>query len=242
MLAVLHVLLSPRDGGAERQDAALLAGLARAGHRVLGVVRRGTPIEQRAIEDGAPIFPLGPSFPLGPGGILTWWSRGRARLLAAGGGWDLIHFSDPDSYARTAGLIARGAGGRLPPSRQIVSCRGHGGALSRSAAGALRRHQRAGGMIVTASESLRAVLVSEGLDEERLAVVHPGIDVKRFVADAAARAAVRCELGFDDRSEVVGTVAVLDRDRGIETFLDAAAMVDETEALYDRVLKIARDA
>lgn len=225
MLAVLHVHLSARDGGAERQTAALLAGLSKLGHRVLGLVRRGSAVERRSLEAGAPIFPVGPRFPSGPGGIFTWWSRGRARLLAARGAWDLVHFLDAESYELTSGILAAAANGALPPSRILVTYRGQRGSASGRAPSPLRRHHRAGGPIVTASEALWAALVREGYDEDLLSFIHPGIDVKSFSFDAALRAGARRELGFDDASEVVGTVAVLDRDRGAGAFLDAAALL-----------------
>lgn len=225
-LSVLLVHLGGRDGGAERQTVALMTGLTARGHRVLGLVRRGTPIERRAVEAGAPVFPLQPRFPLGPGGILTWWSRGRARHLASRGAWDLAHFTDPEAYPATAPLLdaARGDGSITAP-RTIVSWRGgRGAAVSRPPA-FLRRHQRAGGTIAVASEALWAALVRDGFEEDRLSVVHPGIDVKRFAAAQAARAEERRALGFPDDDEIVGAVAALDRDRGLLELIEAAAIL-----------------
>ena len=225
-LAVLHVHLGVRDGGAERQTVALLRGMAALGHRVIGIVRRGSPAERRAVAAGAPIFPLGPRFPLGPGGLFTWWSRQRARLLAARGDWDLIHFHDPESYALTADLLSSASPGRaLAPSRMIVTYRGQRRAFSSRAPAELRRHHRSGGTTVPASEALWAALVREKYDEELLSFIHPGIDMRLFSGDAALRDAMRRALGFDDRTEAVGTVAVLDRDRGVERLLEAAAVL-----------------
>jgi glycosyltransferase involved in cell wall biosynthesis len=225
-LSVLLVHLGGRDGGAERQTVALMTGLTARGHRVLALVRRGTPIERRAVEAGAPIFPLEPRFPLGPGGIFTWWSRGRARHLASRGAWHLAHFTDPEAYPATAPLLEGGRGdGSIAASRTIVSWRGgRGEAVSRPPA-FLRRHQRAGGTIAVASEALWAALVRDGFDEDRLSVVHPGIDVKRFAAAAAARGEERKALGFSDGDEVVGAVAALDRDRGLAELIEAAAIL-----------------
>jgi len=230
MLSVLHVHLGVRDGGAERQTAVLLAGLSSMGHRVLGIVRHGTPIEKRALEHGAPIFPMAPRFPLGPGGILTLWSRRRARAIVASGGWDLVHFHDPASLALAGDLLLRAApGGSLPPSRRIVTYRGQSRAGARKSPASLRRHHREGGTIVAASEALWAALVREGYDEDLLSFIHPGIDMKAFSSDAAARTEARRRLGFDDAVEVVGTVGILDRPRGMDRFLEASATL-----LHDR--------
>ncbi len=225
-LAVLHVHMGRRDGGAERETAALVAGLTKSGHRVLALVRRGTPMERRALRAGAPIFPLGPFFPLGPSGLLTWWSRSRGRVIAAKGEWDLIHFHDAGSYARTVGLLTGASpNGSFPPSRLLVTYRGLRSGRKAPPFARLASHQRAGGNIAAASEALWAALVREGFDEDRLAVIHPGIDVKAFAADAAVRGDARRELGFDEGAEVVGTVAVLDGDRGVGEIIEAAALL-----------------
>ncbi len=233
MLSVLLVHLSGRDGGAERQTVALASGLVSRGHRALALVRRGTPLERRALGSGAPVFPLGPRFPIGPGGTLTPWSRGRARLLAARGNWDLIHFSDPEAYAATAGLLAGAAACRsLAPSRLLVTYRGERGDFSRGIPGPLRRQHRAGGPIQAVSEALWAALVREGFDEDRLSVVHPGVPVKSFAASAAARVEARRELGLAEGEEAVGTTAILDRERGLADLIDAAAILSRVRSAF----------
>ena len=78
-LSILLAHLSGRDGGAERQTAALAAGLVGNGHRVLLLVHRSAPVERRALEAGAPIFSLQPNFPSAPGGFFTYWCRERIR-------------------------------------------------------------------------------------------------------------------------------------------------------------------
>jgi glycosyltransferase involved in cell wall biosynthesis len=218
------VHLGRRDGGAERQTAALLAGLARRGHRVLGLVRRGTPVERRALAAQAPVFPLGPRFPAGPGGVLTWWSRGRARLLAAAGGWDVIHFADPDSRALTAGILAGAVANGAAPAARVLTYRGAGGSPGRLPA-SLRRHLREGGTVVPVSEALWAALVREGVDEDHLAVVHPGIEIRAFAGGPEAREAARRSLGLGAAEEVAGAVAVLDRASGAADLLEAAAIL-----------------
>jgi glycosyltransferase involved in cell wall biosynthesis len=227
-LSVLLVHLGDRDGGAERQTAALGAGLARRGHRVLALVRRDSPLERRALEAGAPIFPLGPRFPMGPGGIFTWWSRQRARDLALRGGWDLIHFADPVTFNVSSGLLASAApnGSRRKP-RILVSYRGSRGGGSARSVGALRRHHRAGGTVHVDSEALWSALVREGFDEDRLAVIHPGIDIKGFAAKREARSELRRELGVKEEDELIGTVGILDRDRGIGDLMAAVSKLVE---------------
>ncbi|HZE88726.1 MAG TPA: glycosyltransferase family 4 protein, partial [Verrucomicrobiae bacterium] len=172
-LAVLHVHLGARDGCAERQTAALIAGLGRHGHRALGLVLHGGGAERRSLDAGAPVFPLGPRFPSGPRGLLTWWSRERARHLAARGAWELIHYHDPLAAAAVSPILS-GTGGAAAASRTIVTYRGRGARSSPRELPALRRLHRAGAMIVAASEALWSALVRQGFDEERLSYIHPG--------------------------------------------------------------------
>ncbi|MBI3449439.1 MAG: glycosyltransferase, partial [Acidobacteria bacterium] len=186
-LAVLHVHLGARDGCAERQTAALIAGLGRHGHRTLGLVRRGGGAERRSLDAGAPVFPLGPRFPSGPGGLLTWWSRERARHLASRGAWELIHYHDPLAAAAVSPILAGTAGAASSAFRTIVTYRGRGARSSAGELRALRRLHRAGGMIVAASEALWSALVRQGFDEDRLSYIHPGIDIPRFARDAGRR-------------------------------------------------------
>lgn len=222
-LAILHVALEDRDGGAGRQEIALVGGLVRRGHRVLSVVRRGTPIERRAVAASAPVFALEPRFPRGPGGLLTWWSRRRLGALAAGGRWDLIHCADARSYARTASILRSAAGESLP---LLVTCRGSSAGASASAPAPLRLLLRRGGRIHAASEAIWSALVRQGVDEDRLTVIHPGIPLERH--DSAAREAARAELGLLPGDEAIGTVAILDRPRGVEQLIEAVASLRST--------------
>lgn len=219
-LAVLHVALGGRNGGAERQDIALVSGLVRRGHRVVSLVRRGTPLERLAVEASAPVFPLQPGFPRGPAGILTWWSRRRVREITGSGSWDLVHFADAGSLPSAGALRPATAG---DSARMVVTYRGPAGGRSAAAPAVLRSHHHRGGRIVTASEAIWSALVREGFDEDRLTVIHPGIPMERHAHRSAGREEARRELGLEEKDEAVGTVAVLDRSRGVDELVDAVA-------------------
>ncbi len=60
---------------------------------------------------------------------------------------------------------------------------------------------------------------------EKIRTVPMGIDLTRFAGDAAVRASARRKWGIGPTDPVVGTVARMVRDKGLETLLDAAAMV-----------------
>jgi glycosyltransferase involved in cell wall biosynthesis len=65
----------------------------------------------------------------------------------------------------------------------------------------------------------------------RTVVIGNGVDLERFKPDAAARQAVRGELGIDPRSIVVTTVARLVREKGLLELADAALELHEDTAL-----------
>jgi len=81
------------------------------------------------------------------------------------------------------------------------------------------------GMTVVSAAVKRAVMESEGYPEERLRVIHNGIDATRHAPDPAARARVRSELGLADGDVVVGTLANFDPIKGYDVLLPAAEAV-----------------
>jgi glycosyltransferase involved in cell wall biosynthesis len=225
-LSILMAHLGGRDGGAERQSAALASGLVGNGHKVLLLVRRGTPVEKRALEAGAPIFSLQPNFPSGPGGIFTRWSRERLRMIAGGGPWDLAHFADPGSYDKTIPHLSGASGnGSLPSRLSLITYRGDSADSGRKHRAILSRHARAGGPVQPTSEALWSALVRDNFDEDRLKVVHPGIPISTFTADKSLRAQTRSELGIADDIELIGTSAVMDRERGLRELIEAFAIL-----------------
>jgi glycosyltransferase involved in cell wall biosynthesis len=74
--------------------------------------------------------------------------------------------------------------------------------------------------VVTVSSELKQHLVAEGFPTEKVNVIYNGIDVGA-APDVAARARVRRDLGFDDRTFVIGTVARLDPVKDLQTLVRA---------------------
>jgi glycosyltransferase involved in cell wall biosynthesis len=71
------------------------------------------------------------------------------------------------------------------------------------------------------SDHTRREFVASGLPPESVAVVHLGIDTSRFAPNPAVRATVRREHGWDDDAPVVLYAGRIDREKGLETLLDA---------------------
>jgi glycosyltransferase involved in cell wall biosynthesis len=76
--------------------------------------------------------------------------------------------------------------------------------------------------VVTVSSELKQHLVAEGFPTDKVNVIYNGIDVGPL-PDATARARVRRQLGIDERTTVVGTVARLDPVKDLPTLVRALA-------------------
>ena len=81
--------------------------------------------------------------------------------------------------------------------------------------------------IICCSSDARRVHSSIGYCDEKIRVIGNGFDTEVFRPDAAARAAVRAELGIADDMVVIGLVARFDPQKDHRTFISAAARLVE---------------
>lgn len=77
--------------------------------------------------------------------------------------------------------------------------------------------------IVSCSETALRLHADLGYDEQRMLVIPNGFDLSRFQPNAAARLAVRAELGLPDETPLVGAVGRFDPQKDYATFIAAAA-------------------
>ena len=78
--------------------------------------------------------------------------------------------------------------------------------------------------ILVNAAAVRDWLIGEGYDASKIAVIRNGVDLSRFDAPPAP-VALRRELNIDARTPLVGVISRLTRLKGLEHFLEAAAMV-----------------
>lgn len=78
--------------------------------------------------------------------------------------------------------------------------------------------------VLVNAEAIRHWLIEQGYRPEKIAVIRNGIDLSRF-AQPRDGAGLRRELGIPEAAPLVMMLARLDPQKGIETFLDAAAAV-----------------
>lgn len=78
--------------------------------------------------------------------------------------------------------------------------------------------------IMTNADAVRDVLVGDGYDGDKITVIPNGIDVERF-ADVGAMSSLRADFDIPDSARLVGVIARIDAVKGLEYFIDAAAVV-----------------
>ncbi|HYS26975.1 MAG TPA: glycosyltransferase [Vicinamibacterales bacterium] len=78
--------------------------------------------------------------------------------------------------------------------------------------------------ILVNADAVKDWLIGEGYDASKISVIRNGVDLSRF-DNAPPRAELRRELGLPDGTPLVGVISRLTRLKGLEHFLEAAAMV-----------------
>lgn len=217
-MRVLMSIPSLAPGGAERQFAALAAGLAARGHEVLAVT-------------------------LGPGGALA-AELGAARLVELGktSRWDSlrvglaltgllwrhspqIHYAFLPSCCVLGALVAP----LCPRTRLVFGIRAADpNGLGRAGRLLLRLEallSRRAGLVIANSQAGRELCLARGFPPKLLRVVDNGIDTERYRPDLAAGADLRGAWSVSPQQRLIGLVARLDPLKDHDTFLEAAALL-----------------
>ena len=218
-MRVLFIASYMGVGGAERQLAALAAGLKRAGHEVIVCVfKPGGRFEDLLVSKGIPLRRLNKR------GMLDVVST-LARLTAVIDEFrpDVVH-----GYLGVPNVFAAWAKLRRP---SVIAAWGvRGTAWERSsypwdAKVALwmeDRFARYADVVIANSAAGSEFVKARGFPAAKVTVIPNGIDTERFVRDPAGRARLRAEWGVKDDELLVGVVARLHPMKDHPTFLAAA--------------------
>lgn len=169
-LKVLHIDTERGWRGGERQTLWLATELARRGHTSWIAARPGEPLAERAQRINLPVVPCSPAFEGDPRVAL------KLRPLIRREGIDLVH-------AHTAHALTLGALATLGTDVPLVAARRVDFHLRRNA-GTRWKYSRADAVIAVSSAVAR-ILVTDGIDRERIVVVPDGTDVHREIRPAA---------------------------------------------------------
>jgi phosphatidylinositol alpha-1,6-mannosyltransferase len=100
-------------------------------------------------------------------------------------------------------------------------------AASRELQQLLRRVHRRASMVIANSRNTAAMLLARGVPGDRIEVVYPGVDVRRFTPEAPAAAAVRGRLARPGEALLL-TVGRLQRRKGHDLALQAVAALHQS--------------
>ena len=205
-LKTLHIDGERTWRGGEQQALYLTMGLQRRGHEVTIACQPASPLAERAREAGMEVVEVR--------------MRGEADFLAVlalrrlirRGGFDIVHMHT--SHAHALGCVAAALARR---GRTIVSRRVDFGVAKNLISGFKYRHGV--DRFIAISEAIKKVLIDGGVAEQRIAVVHSGIDLKRF--EDVPPSCFREDLGFAPDAPVIGNVAHMADHKG-QRYLMAA--------------------
>jgi len=191
-LRSVHVDTERTWGGGQRQVAWLAAGLARRGHPAWLMARPETGFAGRLRGSGVEVTALAPA---------AEWdliAAARIRALAERAGAQLV-VAHAAHAAALAAFATVGTGVRLVVTRRVAL------PLRRSPLSRWK-HRRAA-LVVAVSERVRRALLADGVEAERVRVVHSGVELTR-PSEPAGEGTLRA-LGLDPGRPIAVMVSSL---------------------------------
>jgi L-malate glycosyltransferase len=210
----LHVDTARTWRGGQNQVLLTVNGLREIGQRAALVAHPDGELRRRASE-GLELVPCAPRAEMD---LSAAWrfSRLIKRLRP-----DLIHAHDPHGVAMAALALSFGAAAARGRSPALVAARRVDFHLKSNSFS--RWKYRQVDCFIAASETIRRMLLADGVEERRAITVHEGIDVDRIVRTPAVD--VHLALWLPHGCPVVGNVAALVPHKGQRDLIDAARLV-----------------
>ncbi len=200
-MKILFIANHLNVGGISSYLLTLAGGLKQKGHQVY-LVSGGGELEDKFIQAGIMLFkaPLRTKNEISPKIVFSFW---KLRKMARKFDIDLIH-----SHSRTTQVLGDLLGRSLAKPH-IFTCHGFfKPKLSRRIFGCW------GQKIIAISREVKEHLIIDfGLDENKISVIHNGIDTKNF-GDFSARDDLRAKLGIAPADFLVGIIARLSDVKG----------------------------
>jgi glycosyltransferase involved in cell wall biosynthesis len=202
----LHIDTERTWRGGEQQALYLVTGLRERGHAVTVACQPGSPLAERAAAAGVDVAEVRMR---GEADFRAVWAL---RRIIRRGDFDIVHMHT--SHAHALGCAAAALARR---GRTIVSRRVDFGVARNLFSGFKYRHGV--NRFIAISEAIRQVLIAGGVDPDRIAVVHSGIDLGRF--EEVPPNDFREELGIPPDAPIIGNVAHMTDHKG-QRYLVAA--------------------
>jgi glycosyltransferase involved in cell wall biosynthesis len=212
-LRILHISSARSLGGGERHLVDLVHGLAGRGHEVHVALRPGAMLREQFN-----VLPASHLVTLPLKNALDVRSASKLARIVRERRIEIVHAHMARDYPLAALATRRNKGVRLVITRHVLF------PLSKLHALSLSHVSR----VIAVSEPVaRSLMKRRIFPAPKISVVSNGIDLEKFDAglQGAARAGLCRKLGIDEGRLLVGTVGELNRLKGHEEFIRAAALV-----------------
>jgi glycosyltransferase involved in cell wall biosynthesis len=211
----LHIDTARTWRGGQNQVLLTVNGLRSIGHRAALVAHPDGELRRRA-DEGLELIPIASQSEMD---LAAAWRLTRVvkRLQP-----DVIHAHDPHAVAMASLALSLGSGsapsGRAPAlvASRRVDFRLKGNSFSRW------KHRQVD-CFIAASNAIRAMLVADGVPDEKAVTVHEGIDVEHVLA--ASPINVHETFFLPHQAPVVGNVGALVPHKGQRHLIEAAHLV-----------------
>ncbi|MGE3841630.1 MAG: glycosyltransferase [Vicinamibacterales bacterium] len=207
----LHVDTARTWRGGQNQALLTVLGLRSSGHRTLLVCHPEGELRRRAAEGGDLI-------PLAPRSEMDFAAAWRLCRIVRQEQPDVVHAHDPHGIALVSLALAMG---RLPKVPVFVASRRVDFPLGRNAFSRWKHRQV--DAFLCASEAIRQLVISQGIEPQRAVTVHEGIDLEHV--DAAPAVDARGAFWLPHDVPLVGQVGALVPHKGQRYLIEAAARV-----------------
>jgi len=208
MLSLLFIDTEKIWRGGQAQLLTLIRGLHQHGHETNLICHPGTLLEKRATKIGIPTFPMSIRSELG---IISFFRLIPAMRRIRP---EIIAFNTPKAvFIGTAASRFTSVGARIIFRRVNFPLR----------KSFLTRLKYTWGIdcIVAISESIRLQLEISGIPGSRIRTIYEGMDLSLYPARSAK------SIPASGKPTVVGTVAHLSQEKGIQYLIEAAAMIPD---------------
>ncbi len=211
----LHIDTQRGWRGGQRQVLLTVLGLRERGHRAVLVAHPDGELARRAAE-GHDLIKLAPRAEVD---LRAGWrlSRILKDLKPA-----IVHAHDPHAVAAASLALAFVTAAECPP---LIASRRVAFHLKPHAFSRWKYHQV--DCFIAASDSIRDMLLGDGIEPARVETVYEGVDVDRIQAEPPA--SIHKELWLPAHAPIVGAIGALTAEKGHRHLIDAAALVVREE-------------
>ncbi len=210
-MKTLHLNTERTWRGGERQTLLLIEGLLDRGKEAHLICQPDSPLEKKALETGVSVWPVAMR------GEADFRAALAIRRLVKQQNYDLVH--SHTSHAHTLAFWA--SMGRRPV--RLVTRRVEYSIFRNSFLGLNRiKYRRMSDAFIAISKRIKHVLVSDGIPEKLIHVIHSGVPSNPDISGARR---LRAEFDIDEQDPVLLSVAHLSPEKGHDILVQAMSEV-----------------